>query len=119
MDAWQYWLHRTVHSVAFLYKHFHSVHHRLYAPYSFGGLYNHPVEGFFVDTLGAAVAEAAACLEMREAALFFTLSMIKTVDDHCGYRLPFNPFHLLFVNSSDYHDIHHQVSRFSQLPDSF
>jgi hypothetical protein len=45
MDAWQYVLHRTFHESRFLYKHFHSHHHRLYVPYAFGALYNHPLEG--------------------------------------------------------------------------
>merc|ERR1712226_313352 len=42
IDTWQYFLHRL----------FHTVHHRLYVPYAFGALYNHPVEGFLLDTLG-------------------------------------------------------------------
>lgn len=45
MDAWQYALHRSFHESRFLYKHFHSHHHRLYVPYAFGALYNHPLEG--------------------------------------------------------------------------
>jgi sphinganine C4-monooxygenase len=28
----------------------------LYVPYAFGALYNHPFEGFLLDTLGAAIA---------------------------------------------------------------
>lgn len=45
MDAWQYVLHRAFHESRFLYRHFHSHHHRLYVPYAFGALYNHPFEG--------------------------------------------------------------------------
>jgi len=39
---------------------------------------------------------------------FFTLSTIKTVDDHCGYALPFDPLQLITSNNAGYHDIHHQ-----------
>ncbi|CAG8510096.1 25663_t:CDS:2 [Gigaspora rosea] len=44
LDTWQYFMHRLFHQSAFLYRHIHSRHHRLYAPYAFGALYNHPIE---------------------------------------------------------------------------
>jgi sphinganine C4-monooxygenase len=93
----------------FLYKHFHSVHHRLYVPYAFGALYNHPVEGFFLDSMGAVIAESLSGMTTRQAMLLFSISTCKTVDDHCGYRLPFDPLQLFSQNNADYHDIHHQV----------
>lgn len=118
LDTWQYFLHRAMHLNQFLYKHLHSVHHRLYVPYAFGALYNHPIEGFLLDTLGALLSETCAGLSVRQSVFFFTLSTCKTVDDHCGYRLPFDPLQLFSGNTADYHDIHHQVigikSNFSQ-----
>lgn len=99
-----------MHINKFLYRHFHSWHHRLYVPYAFGSLYNHPVEGFVLDSLGTALAEAAVGLSTRQAMVLFTLTTFKTVDDHCGYRLPFDPLQLVSRNNADYHDIHHQVS---------
>lgn len=39
---------------------------------------------------------------------FFTGSTIKTVDDHCGYALPWDPLQHLTSNNAGYHDIHHQ-----------
>lgn len=62
----------------------HSWHHRLYVPYAFGALYNHPLEGFTLDTVGAMVAHTLAGLTTRQAILFFAVSTAKTVDDHCG-----------------------------------
>ncbi|KAI9440702.1 sphingosine hydroxylase [Lactarius indigo] len=118
LDTWQYFLHRAMHINKFLYKHLHSVHHRLYVPYAFGALYNHPIEGFLLDSFGAVLSEAIARLSVRQAALFFALSTCKTVDDHCGYRLPFDPLQMFSGNTADYHDIHHQIigikSNFSQ-----
>jgi sphinganine C4-monooxygenase len=108
IDTWQYFLHRLMHTNKFLYRQFHSWHHRLYVPYAFGSLYNHPVEGFVLDTLGAALAEMLTGMSTRQATMLFTFSTLKTVDDHCGYNLPFDPLQL-FGNNADYHDIHHQV----------
>ncbi|ORY27205.1 sphingosine hydroxylase [Naematelia encephala] len=108
IDTWQYFLHRLMHSSRFLYRHFHSVHHRLYVPYAFGALYNHPVEGFLLDTLGATVAEAVSLMTMRQAILLFAVSSVKTIDDHCGYKIWWDPCQLFFANNADYHDIHHQ-----------
>lgn len=108
LDTWQYFWHRGFHINRFLYKHIHSVHHRLYCPYAFGALYNHPVEGFILDTLGAAIAHCLSGMSVRQAALFFAISTAKTVDDHCGLALPFDPLQVLFGNNASYHDIHHQ-----------
>ena len=112
IDTWQYFLHRLMHINKFLYKQFHSWHHRLYVPYAFGSLYNHPLEGFLLDTLGAVIAEWAVGLSTRQAMLLFSVSSLKTVDDHCGYSFPWDPLQMCTRNNADYHDIHHQVSRF-------
>ncbi|KAG0344156.1 hypothetical protein BG004_004691 [Podila humilis] len=118
LDTWQYFLHRLFHNVPYLYKHFHSRHHRLYVTYSFGALYNHPFEGFLMDSVGASLAFLISGMGNRGALAFFSFSTLKTVDDHCGYNLPFNPLQTLFWNNADYHDIHHQnfgiKSNFSQ-----
>ncbi|WAQ86571.1 hypothetical protein PtA15_7A297 [Puccinia triticina] len=108
LDTWQYFWHRAFHINQFLYKHIHSVHHRLYCPYSYGALYNHPVEGFILDTLGAVIAHWASAMSVRQATFLFGISTAKTVDDHCGLALPFDPLQHLFGNNAAYHDIHHQ-----------
>jgi len=108
IDTWQYFLHRAMHTNTFLYKTLHSVHHRLYVPYAYGALYNHPLEGFILDTSGAIFAEIIAKMNTREAMLLFVISTLKTVDDHCGYKIPFDPLQFFSPNNADYHDIHHQ-----------
>lgn len=108
VDTWQYWLHRIMHQNKTLYRRFHSRHHRLYVPFAFGALYNDPVEGFLLDTLGSGIAALLTRLTPRELLLFFTFATLKTVDDHCGYRFPWDPFQFLFPNNALYHDIHHQ-----------
>lgn len=108
IDTWQYWLHRTMHVNKALYRRFHSRHHRLYVPYSYGALYNDPVEGFLLDTVGTGLAGILTSLSPREAMFLYTFATMKTVDDHCGYRFPYDPFQMVFPNNALYHDIHHQ-----------
>lgn len=44
----------------------------------------------------------------RQSMWFFTCSTIKTVDDHCGYALPWDPLQHITSNNAAYHDVHHQ-----------
>jgi sphinganine C4-monooxygenase len=108
-DTWEYFVHRFIHMNQFLYKNIHSVHHRIYVPYAFGAMYNHPIETFLMDAPSDVVGKACALLSVRQSNLFWTFSNLKTVDDHCGYRLPFDPFQLMSGNNADFHDIHHQA----------
>ncbi|KAF7534416.1 hypothetical protein G7Z17_g13362 [Cylindrodendrum hubeiense] len=108
LDTWQYFLHRLMHVNKWLYVHFHSRHHRLYVPYAYGALYNHPFEGFLLDTVGASLAFKATFMSLRQGIWFWSFSTIKTVDDHCGYSFPWDPLQLITSNNAAYHDIHHQ-----------
>ncbi|KAH0455250.1 hypothetical protein IEQ34_015282 [Dendrobium chrysotoxum] len=109
MDTWQYFMHRFMHINKFLYKHIHSKHHTLVVPYAFGALYNHPLEGLILDTIGGALSFLISGMTPRTAIFFFSFATIKTVDDHCGLWLPGNLLHVFFNNNSAYHDIHHQL----------
>lgn len=109
MDSWQYFVHRYMHQNKFLYRHIHSQHHRLVVPYAIGALYNHPIEGLLLDTVGGAISYLVSRMTARTAVVFFCFAVVKTVDDHCGLWLPGNIFHLFFQNNTAYHDIHHQL----------
>lgn len=133
MDSWQYFWHRAMHvnkwmystlipvhdlvtlgklaaslTLWFLTAHWHARHHRLYVPYAYGALYNHPVEGFVLDTAGAGLAYKVSMMSSRMSLFFFVFSTTKTVDDHCGYSLPWDPLQHITSNNAAYHDIHHQ-----------
>jgi sphinganine C4-monooxygenase len=108
VDTWQYFLHRAMHMNKWLYTTLHSRHHRLYVPYAFGALYNHPIEGFILDTLGTGIAYLITGMTIRQGMWFFTCSTIKTVDDHCGYAFPWDPLQRITSNNAAYHDVHHQ-----------
>lgn len=109
LDTWQYFLHRLMHTNRWMYTAIHSRHHRLYVPYAYGALYNHPVEGFLLDTLGAGMAYKVTRMTLRQGTFFFCFSTVKTVDDHCGYSLPWDPMQHITSNNAAYHDIHHQT----------
>ncbi|XP_052185097.1 sphinganine C4-monooxygenase 1 [Diospyros lotus] len=109
LDTWQYFMHRYMHQNKFLYRHIHSQHHKLVVPYAFGALYNHPLEGLILDTIGGALSFLLSGMSPRASIFFFSFATIKTVDDHCGLWLPGNLFHIFFRNNSAYHDIHHQL----------
>ncbi|KAL7319448.1 Sphingolipid C4-hydroxylase sur2 [Mucor circinelloides] len=109
VDTHQYVLHRLAHTFTFMYKYMHSHHHRLYVPYAFGALYNHPLEGFLLDTCGAAIAFEVTGMSAKMGMWFFTFSTLKTIGDHCGYAFPWDPLTVCFGNNVKYHDIHHQA----------
>jgi sphinganine C4-monooxygenase len=108
LDTWQYFLHRAMHQNKWLYTTFHARHHRLYVPYAYGALYNHPFEGFLLDTLGSGFAYLVTGMTNRQSMWFFGCTTVKTIDDHCGYSIPFDPLQLITSNNAGYHDIHHQ-----------
>ncbi|CAI6336531.1 unnamed protein product [Periconia digitata] len=118
MDTWEYFWHRAMHLNKWLYVTLHSRHHRLYVPYAYGALYNHPAEGLILDTLGAGVSSLVMGMTPRQCMWFFTTSTVKTVLDHSGYEFPYDPLVWIFPNNAAYHDIHHQSwgikSNFSQ-----
>lgn len=109
LDVWQYFGHRLFHTNRFLYKHVHALHHHLIVPYAFGAQYQHPVEALFLDNVGAAVAVAVSGMTPRTAAAFFSLTLVKSIDDHSGLWLPAHPFHLVFSSNSAFHTVHHQL----------
>nr|CAB3504282.1 unnamed protein product [Digitaria exilis] len=108
LDAWQYFMHRLMHSVPYMYRRFHSWHHRVAAPYAYAAQYGHPVDGVLTETLSGAAAYVASGMSPRAAAAFFAFATAKGVDDHCGVAAPWNPLHALFRNNTAYHDVHHQ-----------
>lgn len=109
-DTWQYFVHRCMHLNKFLYRNFHSWHHRLAAPYAYGAQYNHPVDGILTETLAGAVAFFVSGMSVKTSIFFFSFATIKGIDDHCGFMFPWNPFHMIFSNNTAYHEIHHLLT---------
>jgi len=60
IDTWQYWGHRFMHVNRWFYVHVHSWHHKIHAPYAMSASFNHPVEGFLLDTLSGAIVSGTS-----------------------------------------------------------
>ncbi|GKE04603.1 HSP20-like chaperone, partial [Tanacetum coccineum] len=67
MGTWQYFVHCYMHINKFLYRHIHSQHHRIVVPYAIGPLYNHPLEGLLLDTVGRAISFLISGMTARTA----------------------------------------------------
>jgi len=105
-----YWVHRMMHPWwnrkyglkegdvgAFLYRHFHSLHHKSYNPGPFSGLSMHPVEHFLYYTC------SLLCLVFQLHPIHFLYAKfhadIAPIGGHDGYAAP--------GGGADFHWLHH------------
>lgn len=86
----------------------HAHHHKIYVPYAFGAFYNTLSEAFLLDTIGTTLSLMLSGLTIRQTMCFSTISVMKGVDDHCGYRLPWDPLQWGNEQNTAFHDVHHQ-----------
>lgn len=107
-DTWVFFIHRAEHSNQWLYRNFHARHHELYVPYSWGGIYDHPLESLFLSVGAFVVAVVGSGMTLREGMVFSAFSSFKSCTDHSGYALPWNPVDILTTVDAGYHDKHHQ-----------
>ncbi|KAL8713664.1 MAG: hypothetical protein Q9220_002190 [cf. Caloplaca sp. 1 TL-2023] len=87
---------------------FHARHHEIYVPYSWGGIYDHPIESLFLSVGAFVVAVMGTGMSLRESMIFSAFSSAKTCTDHSGYKFPWNPVDLFTSVDAEYHDKHHQ-----------
>ncbi|KAL8797644.1 MAG: hypothetical protein Q9182_007147 [Xanthomendoza sp. 2 TL-2023] len=122
-DSWQYFWHRAMHSNKWMFRNIHAHHHKIYVPYAFGAFYNTLTEAFILDTIGTTLSLMLSGLTIRQTMFFSTISVMKGVDDHCGYRLPWDPLQWFNEQNTAFHDVHHQSwgikSNYSQLYTTF
>jgi len=106
VETWTYWAHRWLHSVPFLYRRFHYVHHSFVATSPFAGFAFHPVDSFL-----QAVPTYTASFFFP---VYWPLTMLHTVmisiwsvsiHDH----VPMMPCKLFLY--APHHTIHHDEGR--------
>ncbi|XP_058444490.1 fatty acid hydroxylase domain-containing protein 2-like [Malaya genurostris] len=94
-----YYVHRFLH-LRPLYRYVHKKHHEWTAPFAWTAMYCHPVEHVISNMLPPIIGIELMKSHLATAVLWFTLLIVNTIRDHCGYHLPFFP-------SPEYHDYHH------------
>ncbi len=105
-DFLYYGVHRAMHA-PFLYRHVHSVHHKILTPWAVTGHYMHPVE--FVVT-GALALLPAALFGAHVHVLWAWVAwrQWEATEGHCGYDFPWSPSHLFpGSDGARHHDAHH------------
>lgn len=98
-DATVYGVHRSLHH-RFLYKHIHKLHHEYKSPIAFSGLYSHPVEQLFQNTLPLYAGLMVLGCHIATIWVYMLSSMLASTITHSGYHLP-------FLGSPQLHDYHH------------
>jgi sterol desaturase/sphingolipid hydroxylase (fatty acid hydroxylase superfamily) len=110
-DVLFYASHRLMHSVPFLYKHVHSVHHEWRVTTTLAAEHAHVLE-FVVGNLGPATA-GALLLQVHALTLwmFIVVRVCVSFEEHAGYAFECSPCRLLPCGATvDGHDYHHANS---------
>jgi 4-alpha-methyl-delta7-sterol-4alpha-methyl oxidase len=106
-DFLYYWMHRTLHT-PWLYKHVHSVHHRITTPFALTGNYMHVVEFLGTSTL-VLMGPSLVGAHVVTLWLWIVFRQLEAADGHSGYDVPWNPALLFpFYKGPAYHDFHHR-----------
>lgn len=106
-DFLYYWMHRTLHR-PWLYKHIHSVHHRITTPFALTGNYMHMVEFMLTSTL-VMTGPALVGAHVVTLWVWIIFRQLEAADGHSGYDVPWNPALLVpFYKGPVYHDFHHR-----------
>jgi sterol desaturase/sphingolipid hydroxylase (fatty acid hydroxylase superfamily) len=101
--------HRFLHSVPFLYKNIHSIHHEYHVPISLAAEHAHVLE-FLIGNLAPATAGAFILQShITTLWLFIVIRVFVSVEEHGGYDFPWSPCRLLPFGSATAagHDFHH------------
>ena len=108
-----YWSHRALHSDA-LFKKFHSQHHMYGAPIGIAAEHASSLESLISNGLPTIAGPLLLGTHMLTAWIWLALRLALTVDNHCGYALPFSPFHWgaaskinVFASHPLAHNFHH------------
>lgn len=105
-DFAYYWMHRAMHR-GWLFRHIHSVHHRIHTPWAITGHYMHPVEYVLTGTL-MLVLPLALGVHLAVIWIWVVWRQWEAAEGHCGYDFRWSPSHLLPGNDgATFHDVHH------------
>ncbi|XP_030629747.1 cholesterol 25-hydroxylase-like protein [Chanos chanos] len=115
----QYFIwHLLHHRVPWLYRTFHKVHHKYTSTFALTTEYSGAWETLSLGIFAAVNPMLLGCHPLTEM-LFHVLNMWLSVEDHCGYDLPWSTHKLVpfgLYGGAPHHDLHHQKFKSNYAP---
>lgn len=111
-DIWFYFAHRWLHENPWLFRHIHSIHHRVRSTLPLDYIYAHPIEWMFGGFgIPLACVLIYAVLGNISAYAFFAFGAFKVIHEiniHSGIKsIVLEKHPLKFFGSSEHHGNHH------------
>lgn len=110
--------HLLHHKVPWLYRNFHKVHHTFTATSALTAEFSGAWETLSLGFFAASTPVLLGVHPLTELS-FFILNIWLSVEDHCGYDLPWATHHLVpfgLYGGARHHDLHHLKSRYNYAP---
>ncbi|KAM6897041.1 cholesterol 25-hydroxylase-like protein [Xenentodon cancila] len=110
--------HLLHHKVPWLYRSFHKVHHSYTSTSALTAEYSGAWETLSLGFFAASTPILLGCHPLTELA-FFLLNIWLSVEDHCGYDLPWATHRLVplgLYGGARHHDLHHLKSNCNYAP---
>ncbi|TSK14629.1 Cholesterol 25-hydroxylase-like protein [Bagarius yarrelli] len=115
----QYFIwHLLHHKVPWLYRTFHKVHHKHTSTFALTTEYSSAWETLSLGLFAAMNPMLLGCHPFTEM-LFHILNMWLSVEDHCGYDLPWATHRIIpfgLYGGAPHHDLHHQKFKANYAP---
>ena len=109
-DFITYWAHKGLHT-PWLYRHVHSVHHRVKHPSAMDNSYFHWAEYLILVTTGQ-IAPLLMGAHVYVIWAWLFIRIWQSVGGHSGYSFPWTPLRLIpLFEGGDYHYYHHTDQR--------
>jgi sterol desaturase/sphingolipid hydroxylase (fatty acid hydroxylase superfamily) len=113
MSFGMYWAHRSLHDIAFLWRHIHSFHHWAKHPLSRNTYEDHWLDNFMNAIIGHAFAQILVPLDRPTFYFSHIFRIFESLEKHSGVSCGFNVAHSLqqwlpFAQMPHHHDWHHE-----------
>lgn len=110
--------HLLHHKVPWLYQTFHKVHHTYTPTNALSAEYSGAWETVSLGFFAGVTPVLLGCHPLTQM-LFFMLNIWLSVEDHCGYDLPWATHRLVplgLYGGAQHHNLHHLKSRYNYAP---
>ncbi len=105
-DALFYWMHRLLHT-KWLYRHVHSWHHRVFAPFALSGAIMHPGEWALISGM-VMIGPVLVGAHVHVLWAWVLIRQWENAEFHSGYAGPWRLGRFVpFCGGVEHHDLHH------------